>query len=412
MFDHDVLPADLEALPPGPVLGAILSGVDVDRLSGHDRVVVLRAHQRMASHYQAHVYADIAAVADAAAEMTDDPEIAAGTAASEVRAALRLTRRASDLELGLADDLTRRLPAVWAALAAGDIDARRARVIAWGTSHLDVDAAAVAAHRVLPDASDLTTGQLRARLRRVCMEADPEDAGRRYRDAVDQRRIFTEPGHDGTTMLAGLDLPPHRVQAACNHINRIAMSLRREGETRSMNQLRADVFLDLLMGRADEYDGAATSVEIRVDLTTLAELDDRPGDLAGFGPVIADIAREVAVRRPRATWRYTVTDPHGGLVATGTTRRRPSATQRRDVASRNPTCVFPGCRMPAASCDLDHIVPWAKRKRTATGELAPLCRHDHRIRHMTGWDYRPVAGDQYEWTSPMGHTYLGGNGPP
>lgn len=412
MFDTEGIPKGLDGMAPGPVLGAILTSIDVTRVSGHDRVVVLRAHQRMASHYQAQVYADMAAVTEAAEAMTDDPEIAADTAASEVRAALRLTRRASDAELELARDLNGRLPGVWSALARGDIDLRRARTIAYGTSHLDDDVAAIVANRVLSDAPDLTTGQLRARLRRICMEADPEDAVRRYRDAVSERRLVTAAGPDGTAMLAGLDLPPHRVQAVCTHINRLALSLGREGETRTIDQLRADIFLDLLMGRSDQFEGKGSTIEIRVDLATLAELSDRPGDLAGYGPVVADIARRVARERPRATWRYAATDDGGGLAAVGTTRRRPNIDQRRRVESRNSTCVFPGCRMPASQCDLDHIVPWAKSNRTDTGELAPLCRHDHRLRHATGWDYRPIAGDRYEWISPMGHTYLGGKSPP
>ncbi|RLA50218.1 MAG: hypothetical protein DRQ98_13145 [Gammaproteobacteria bacterium] len=52
---YETIPARLDVMAPGPVMGAFLSSVDVSRLSGYDQVVVLRAHQRMASFYQAAV---------------------------------------------------------------------------------------------------------------------------------------------------------------------------------------------------------------------------------------------------------------------------------------------------------------------------------------------------------------------
>ena len=61
---HPRVPAWLDGMEPGPTLAVILSSIEVDRCSGHDRVIVLRSHQRMASHYQAHVYGDIASVSD------------------------------------------------------------------------------------------------------------------------------------------------------------------------------------------------------------------------------------------------------------------------------------------------------------------------------------------------------------
>ena len=48
----DVIPVGLDSMEPGPVLAGFLASVDVTRLSGFDRIVVLRAHRRMASHYE------------------------------------------------------------------------------------------------------------------------------------------------------------------------------------------------------------------------------------------------------------------------------------------------------------------------------------------------------------------------
>ena len=113
------IPADLDTMPPGPVLAGFLASIDVNGVSGFDRVVVLRAHQRMASHYSAGVYRDMAAVVDSMSEFEDQPAMAAESGAAEIRAALHLTRRAADTELAFALDLRDRFPRLADMLEAG-----------------------------------------------------------------------------------------------------------------------------------------------------------------------------------------------------------------------------------------------------------------------------------------------------
>lgn len=414
MFDSDhleVIPSRLDAMEPGLLLAAILESIDVDRLTGGDRVVVLRARSRMAAHYQARVYGDMAAVADAVAELDDDVEFATEAAAAEIRVALRLTRRAADSELGFALDVRQRLPMVYEAMTSGDLDWRRARILVDGTGHLEEALARRVVNQVIGDAGRSTTGQLRARLRRECIAVDPDDAKDRFVDAHDRRRLVTEPTVDGTCHVLGMDLSPERVAVVTDRINRIALSLRGPGEPRSMDQLRADVFCDLLEGTEQSRHGG--TVDIRVDLVTLGRLVDHPGELAGYGPVIADIARQVAESPGGTRWRYTVTDPDNGhTVDSGVTRRRPTARQRRQVETRNPTCVFPGCRMPATACDFDHIEPWADGGPTSTSNGAPVCRHDHTLRHRAGWTYQRLDNGDYQWTTQLGHTYTTSGRPP
>jgi hypothetical protein len=169
-----------------------------------------------------------------------------------------------------------------------------------------------------------------------------------------------------------------------------------------MDQLRADVYLDLLCGNSASGKGGV--VDIRVDLSTLAELSDNPGELAGYGPIVDDITRRIVGQQTDAEWRYTVTH-NGRPLATGTTRRRPTPAQRRLIVATHPTCVFPGCRMPATECDIDHRVEWSRTHITTTTGLAPCCRHDHNGRHTHGWTYRILRNGDVEWTSPLGHTY-------
>lgn len=398
---HGQIPPGLDEMEPGPALAAFLSIIDVGTVSGDDRIAVLRAHQRMLSHYQAAVYEDMGSLM-AVFDADGDYGLAAQCAAAEIRAALRLTRTAADIELDTALALCERLPRVREALSAGVIDSRRARVLIHETSHLPADLAQRVVDSVMPAASGLTTGQLAAKIRRAIIEVDPDAAKERFEEAIEERRVVADLSREGTARLAGFGLSPQGVAEAMSRIDAIARSLKVGDEARTMDQLRADVFLDLLTGATE--DKSKGLVEIRVDLATLAELDDQPGELAGYGPVIADIARQVAESHRRSTWTVTVQDGDR-IVHTATTRRRPTASQRRDVLARNPTCVFPGCRMPASRSDLDHNHPWAEFHRTETDDLAPLCRHDHGLRHQ-GWEIEHLGDGTYRWTSMLGQCYI------
>jgi hypothetical protein len=398
------IPAGLDEMEPGPILAAFLSGIDVTRVSGYDRIVVLRAHQRLVSHYTASLYADMAAVVDILDDDDTKRSDAAEAAAAEVRAALHLTRRSADNEISIALELATRLPQIHQMLAAGVLDLRRARVLLDGTSHLSDDIARRIIEQIADDATRYTTGQLRARLHRLCIETEPDDATQRYQDAATERRVAVEANNTGTANLLGMDLPPDRATAAAQRINHIARSRRHKNEDRTMDQLRADAYLDLLCG-TNHTTTRRGVIDLRVDIDTLTELNNHPGDLAGYGPVIADIARNVARDETDAEWRYTITNPHTGQpVTTGITRRRPTAPQRRAVEARNPTCVFPGCRMPAIGSDLDHRTRYTDGGPTTEHNLGPLCRHDHCIRHQHGWTYTPLPNGNHQWTSQLGHT--------
>jgi hypothetical protein len=408
------IPAGLESLAPGPALGAILSTIDVASVSGTARVAVLRAHKRQASHYDAGVYRGMTAISDYMLhDLGDDLPDAVEAAAFEIRAALRLTRRAAETELGLAQDLRDRLSAVGEALAKGDIDVRRARTIAYGTAHLSDEDARKVVDRIIERAPQLTTGQLGAKIRELCFTVDPEESKSRYEQALQERRVYREATEAGTANLMILNAAPDRAAEATNLINKIALDLKTADETRTLDQLRTDVALDLLCGRANTNRTGKGTIDIHVDLTTLTELNDNPGELAGFGPVIADIARQVTEHQQQAEWRYTITDPDTGMVIdNGTTRRRPNTSEERHVHARNRTCITPGCRMPAVKCDLDHSKPYSQTGHTRTDELAPLCRHDHCLRHKFGWTYKPIPGGDYLWTSRLGLKYTTSGRPP
>jgi hypothetical protein len=327
-------------------------------------------------------------------------------ASAEVAAALKWTRRTADNELGFAIDLRERLPQVWAALTSGELDVRRAKVLVFGTTHLTKEVAREVVDSILDRAYRYTTSQLQARLRKACLEANPGDAAARYESAVEQRMVATHVDESGTVHLFAHDLPPHRVAAGMTRVNDLAKSLRGPGETRTMDQLRADVVLDLLEGTGVATKSGRGTVIIHTSLSELAGLTNRPGELGGYGPVIADIARQVAADQVDGEWRWVVEDPDTAQpLAIGITRRRPNAAQHRLVETRDTTCIHPGCRRPAIESDIDHNIQHSQGGPTHTGNLAPLCRNHHMLKDNTRWSYRAIASGDYEFTSLLGHTY-------
>ena len=82
---------------------------------------------------------------------------------------------------------------------------------------------------------------------------------------------------------------------------------------------------------------------------------------------------------------------------------------REQTILTHPTCVFPWCTRPSRGADLDHIEPWSSEPgggQTSTANLAPLCRHHHRLKTHTAWTYRRLDTRQFLWTDPHGTHYL------
>ncbi|MGE5829048.1 MAG: hypothetical protein ACM30G_11920, partial [Micromonosporaceae bacterium] len=59
MVERMSIDPQLEAMPPGPALGALLASVDRSRLNGYDLVIVMAARARQVAHEQAELLADV-----------------------------------------------------------------------------------------------------------------------------------------------------------------------------------------------------------------------------------------------------------------------------------------------------------------------------------------------------------------
>lgn len=424
-FDHPpgewlsrrVLAEGLADLEPGEELADRLEGVDRRLLNGHELITLLQARIRQISHLQAELYADMWELAftppgneHSPADRLDDID---EFASDEIAAALRLTPRQADNQLSLAYSLSE-LPRVWHALCSGRIDLDRARALCRETSHLDWDEAREIIDELLDRAGEWTVRQLADRVRRRCLEKHPDKARKRYEEGIAERRVESHSNPDGTADLCARQLPPHRVAAITERIHTLANHLKRHGDARTIDQIRADILMDLLESKGTHDATGRGGVEIRVNLTTLLGLDEDAADIPGWGPVIADIARQVARQQENSRWTYTVTDPDTGEpVQTGVTRRRPTTAQARHVRARNATCAFPGCPYPATRCHLDHTVDYHQGGRTSVINLGPLCaRHHLRSKHRGGWRLTQPQPGVFRWISPRGHRYTVEPAPP
>jgi hypothetical protein len=572
------LPEELELMAAGPALAAVLASVDREALSGKDRVRLLRARHRLAAHLQGELYADMYAVsrADPAEQpgvvRPDEPEEPYPWAATEIAFALRWTHTAASVRLDQAVRMVEDLPMVQAALAAGAIDVPKALVMLDEVCSLEPEVARRIVARLVVRAPELTTGQLRAKLRRLVLAADPQGAARRARTQVKSRCVVISQDHHRLASISGYDLLPHRVAAGYERLTAIARAAKAAGDPRRMDELRADAMMDLLIGdgvavgssityggldepppdrnrdqktgqevdrpcqdqpkastvrpeigqdrsgtggeRAEDaavstpptagpapvpdrdipisldedvpwpdapanrdlldeddpavdweherlrpywlagFDWLATArpdacprcrrpspdpvhgpmpaprrgtIDLQMSLTTLMGLDDLPAELSGFGPLLADIARQVAQERPDLQLRYSVHDRLDDLIAHGVTTVRPRArggpdgrrTKRRPTAevaalvrARNRTCAAPGCRIPSLRCELDHILAWADHGETEPDNLDPACTRHHTFKHAPGTQLVAFSPGTFGWQTPLGMQYLSKPDPP
>ncbi len=145
-------------------------------------------------------------------------------------------------------------------------------------------------------------------------------------------------------------------------------------------------------------------VQVTVPITMLMGLDEQPGELAGYGPIPAPLAQEIAAG---GTWRRLLTDPQSGvLLDHGRTTYTPPAGLADFVRARDVVCRFCTCGQPAARADLDHTVAYADGGPTSDRNLYAGCRHHHLGKtHAPGWHVEQHDDGRITWTTPTGHSY-------
>lgn len=84
---------------------------------------------------------------------------------------------------------------------------------------------------------------------------------------------------------------------------------------------------------------------------------------------------------------------------------QPTPSIRASVIGRDGHCRFPGCDVPAESCDLDHVRRWdheapqGGESETSTDNLHCLCRKHHKLKTAGQWDVELHRDGHEVWTS-------------
>ena len=242
MVEVGGLPEGLAEMPPGPGLSALLATVEPASLNGCALVDLLCARHRQVGWEQAQLLSVVREVAYAPEAGVDAPPARAADwdphAGREIAFALGWTDYAATAMLDLALAAIEKLPAVHAALAAGELDLPRARVICDELEELDAEAARPIAARILAGGPvTATTGQLREQIRRLVLQVDPDAAQKRHDKALNDRRVEKHDYANGTAGLFGSYLAKDKAAAAWDNIDRIAAATKAAGETRNLDHV-------------------------------------------------------------------------------------------------------------------------------------------------------------------------------
>lgn len=335
-------------------------------------------------------------------------------AGAQVALALSISPGSADCRVAEALNLTRRHPTAVDALEAGSVTLTKVRIIAEQTEQLSDEQAAAVTERVLPKAGQQAPPLLRRAVRRVVARTDADALRRRQQAAVADRGVSLYELPDGMAVLSAR-LPAPEAVGAYTVLDHHARSAQGPHDDRTLDARRADALVDLICGPVGHtaagsgnkparwHEDVSVQVRVTVPFSTLFGLDEQPGELAGYGPITPDQARELAAA---GTWRRVLTDPPTGLpIDFGTTTYRPPPALRDAILTARPLCQAPGCTRAAVGCDLDHHTPFHRSKTTTLRDTGPYCRRHHRVKQTPRWKINHHPDGSVTWITPTGHTY-------
>ena len=413
----------LNSIPSAAVL-AELAAIDPHTLAMSSRIDYLTAIERQESWLQALMQRAIVAVAGRDSSENPDPTFGVDDAEREdVSTALRLSPNGAQVKIDIARALTNHLPNTCSALAVGEISSAHANVIARETVSalnrgLPESVIFEIENRAIAYAEFHTPSQVGNLVRKVIAQRSPEEFEDAVLSAQEERRVscFDEP--NGMSTIIAL-LPAHEAKVVMNaleaHILRIAErtgdGLGQEGSNNlSKDMLRADALAAIastyLASTLDEVTPhrRPLTVNVTIDLPTLLGLAENPGELAGYGPIPASVAREIAAD---ARWKRFVTEPlTGNLLDFGREHYEPPQALKDFLIARDRTCRFPGCRRSAILSDLDHAESWRNGGETSRDNLGALCRRHHKMKTHHGWELESFPDGSCIWRSPFGKEFF------
>ncbi len=330
----------------------------------------------------------------------------------ELAAAMRITEAAAGRLIAEAAALVDRFPAVLDSLAGARMTRRHASLLCEAMDAVEAEFLIDLLPRAIALAEQLPVGSFRRRLRLLIESARATTLAERHERAIRGRRVVVEDAEDGMAWLHAL-LPATEAHAGHGRLTAMAKVLDAQpDEDRTLDQLRADVFCDLLIdGVTDALPADARGIRATVAVTVpvlalLGGSESGHAMVEGVGPIPMARARELCGGADG--WMRVLTHPETGMVlSVGRDQYRPPPALRRLVKWRSEVCMAPGCNMPASRCQIDHNIAWEHGGTTSLQNLTPLCLGHHILKHHGRWRVRqlPDTGGVIEWTSPTGRRY-------
>ncbi|MCZ2837993.1 HNH endonuclease signature motif containing protein [Modestobacter sp. VKM Ac-2985] len=384
---------------------------------------------------------------------------------AELSAVLNLGRGTAAVRLRRARTWSQKLPGTFADLAAGELDERRAHVLADVLEHTPAHIAGQVEDALLGEATGLSVARLERRATEELLRLDAAASEERRAEAEKAAdvRVYPSPT-DGRSTLAA-DLPTDEALECHDLLDQLALMLKSDGDPRPIGALRAHVLSLLIRRPADSgLPVVAANLTVTADLAALAGSSSAPGEVNGL-PITASHLRELLARvgalgltaPDSGTLTYALTGPDGELLATVTpaelarlARRgcprhpdsgstgaaertgdtvgrdasepcdcvvlgpppvtaayRPTDRQRAFVTTRDRRCRFPDCGQRVGWTDLDHVTAHACGGATDCANLCCLCRSHHRLKTFaSGWQYRMDRDGTLHVTTPSGVTRI------
>ena len=348
-----------------------------------------------------------------------------------------LARRESPHEgrrkLHLARALVHDLPHTLAALERGDLNERRAEIIAGEVRHLtptirrEVDAALVTPPEAITDpaaADEVSTGAwegvgdaaLRDVVRREVLRRDEEGWLARHARAFADRRVSARVIGDGMARLSAV-ISATAASTILASLHEAIESARQDGDERTRAQLSADTMVERLTGSVF---GRARPVALKLLLsaeTLLADDHDdepaarEPGYLMGCGYVPASVARRLA-REGAGSLKSTVqrifqAPNDGALIAMESSGRLFRGPLAEFLLLRDRRCRNPWCNGQIRH--RDHVLPHHQGGPTSRDNGQGLCEACNYAKEGAGWQHTPVADPlavtEIVVTTPTGHRH-------
>jgi hypothetical protein len=334
--------------------------------------------------------------------------------ADQIALACRVSPFEGSRRLGVARALWFDLPQTYTRLTAGALHERVAEQVVSETRHLD------AGQRRAVDAKIHAAGieKLGIRASAQCArkhayETDPAGYVKRGRTERKHRRVSLRAALDTMALLTGY-LPVEQGVACWAALRKAADALKAAGDPRTRNQIMADLLVERLTGQTKAED---VNIEVGLLMPLDSLLDPtvtKAGHLLGFGPLPAELARQLlATSRGRIWWRRLFTRRGGlsvaAIVGGDPRRRRFDGWLAQLIALRDQTCRDPHCDAPIRHTD--HIVPARDGGPTSFPHGRGVCARGNYVREMPGWRIDLIepglTGRPHVVliTTPTGHRY-------